>query len=64
MIELAQPLAKIMSHSVATRIESEGFIRALEEYKTNLDLDAAQLVTLMSESVVTRIESEGFSPGA
>merc|ERR1712086_95380 len=46
--------------SVATRIESEGFIQALVEVKTKLGLDAAQLVTFMSNSVASRIESEGF----
>ena len=60
MIEHAQPLVKIMSESLATRIESEEFIQALVEVKTKLGLDAAQLVTFMSGSVAARIESEEF----
>merc|ERR1719162_2121662 len=58
----AAQLVKLMKRgSVATRIESEGFIQALVEVKTKLGLDAAQLVSFMSDSVATRIESEEFT---
>ena len=39
MIELAQPLVKIMSDSVAARIKCEGFIQALVKVKTIAPLE-------------------------
>ena len=62
MIELAQPMVKIMSESLATRIESEGFIQALVEVQTKLGLDAERLVKIMSDTVAARIMNPDFLP--
>ena len=62
MIELAQPLVKIMSDSVAARIESEEFIQALVEVQTKLGLDAERLVKIMSDTVAARIMNPDFLP--
>ena len=61
----AAQLVKLMKRgSVATRIESEGFIQALVEVKTKLGLDAAQLVTFMSNSSAARIMDLSYLPNA
>ena len=62
MINLAQPLVKIMSDSMATRIESEGFVQALVEVKTKLGLDATELATFVNNSAAARIVDPNFLP--
>ena len=62
MIELAQPLVKIMSDRVATSFESEGFIQALVEVQKKLGLHAERLVKCMCGTVAARIMKSDFLP--